>query len=262
MTEQQKAYHERQEALKAAQEVVEQSSDEIKASVKMRYDKARVSLSRLIESKPQLVQKHFPKLLESPGYIGSSAASFIGWSDTHESIAIYNHHDGIFHYEKVREKFEWAQDEHKNKLRDEKGQWIKIGRRGGDKWIAGYGEKYGNAFPIDLFNHLDNFGTIIQTGVSDLVLAGDSSATATVKIEPGASYLIASDAGIATSVPGRAALINEGRIAKTGGLNTSTLAHRRWNRRSGVRDWSVMRPRLHASARWIVRRLSRDSNWA
>jgi len=161
MTDQQRAYHERQEALKAAQEVIEQSSDDVKAKVKERYEKWRVSFDRVMKSKPSEIQKHFPKLFEASEEIGKCAASFIGWSDTHESVAIYNHHEGVFHYEKVREKFQWAEDENKNKLRDEKGHWIRIGRRGGDKWIAGYGEKYGNAFPIDLFHHIDNFGTVV-----------------------------------------------------------------------------------------------------
>ena len=43
---------------------------------------------------------------------------------------------------------------------------------------------------------LDNYGTIIQTGTGNLGLHSDNVSPTTLKIEPGASYLIESDSGI------------------------------------------------------------------
>jgi RHS repeat-associated protein len=70
---------------------------------------------------------------------------------------------------------------------------------------------------------LDNFGTIIQTGSGNLGLHSDNVTATTLKIEPGASYLIESDAGIDNFAGGQTALSNAGIIRKTTGSGTSTL---------------------------------------
>jgi hypothetical protein len=70
---------------------------------------------------------------------------------------------------------------------------------------------------------LDNFGTIIQTGSGNLGLHSDNVTATTLKIEPGASYLIGSDSGIDNPFGGATAVINQGTIRKTAGTGTSTL---------------------------------------
>jgi hypothetical protein len=70
---------------------------------------------------------------------------------------------------------------------------------------------------------LDNFGTIIQTGSGNLGLHSDNVSPTTLKIEPGASYLIESDSGIDNPYGGQTALVNAGTIRKTAGSGTSTL---------------------------------------
>ncbi len=46
------------------------------------------------------------------------------------------------------------------------------------------------------YGTLDNYGTLIQTGAGNLGLASSGAAFTTLKIEPGASYLLESDSGI------------------------------------------------------------------
>jgi RHS repeat-associated protein len=70
---------------------------------------------------------------------------------------------------------------------------------------------------------LDNFGTIIQTGSGNLGLHSDNATPTTLKIEPGASYLIGSDSGIDNPFGGKTALINAGLIRKAAGSGTSQL---------------------------------------
>ncbi len=69
---------------------------------------------------------------------------------------------------------------------------------------------------------LDNFGTIIQSGVGNISLHSNSTPT-TLKNEAGAFYLIESDSGIDNTVGGPTALINAGTIRKTQGAGVSDL---------------------------------------
>ncbi len=71
---------------------------------------------------------------------------------------------------------------------------------------------------------LDNFGTIIQTGTGNFGLHSDNISPTTLKIEPGAAYLIESDAGINNSGLGDNVIDNVGTIRKTAGTGTSTLS--------------------------------------
>lgn len=163
LTPQQKAYQERQRAYQEAQSIAEQSSEEVMVKVKTKWERSQAALERIIAKAPHLVQKSFPFLYGAPEEIAHVAKQFIGWCDANESIAIYNHHNGTFHYEKVREKWAYHKDDEGNFVTDpETGRWIITGRRPGDKWISGSGEKVqGKAFPIALFEHVDNFGPII-----------------------------------------------------------------------------------------------------
>ena len=88
----------------------------------------------------------------------------------------------------------------------------------GNLVLAGNDDKY---FWDD--GTLDNFGTIVQSGSGNLNLHSDSVTATTLKIEPGASFVIESDSGIDNDYGGTTAVINAGRIAKTAGSGTSTL---------------------------------------
>jgi RHS repeat-associated protein len=70
---------------------------------------------------------------------------------------------------------------------------------------------------------LDNFGTIIQSGSGNLGLHSDNIDATTLKIEPGAIYLLESDSGINNPFGGKTAVTNAGLIRKTSGGGTSTL---------------------------------------
>jgi len=162
MTEAQRKYHERQEAYKAAQDIAEQSSEEVMAKVRTKWEKAQKSLQWVLENKPNLIQSTLPFLFGASKDIADEALKFVGWCDPHESIAIYNHHNDVFHYEKVREKFAYHTNEDGSMATDpETGKWIIVGRRGGDKWITGKGERVGHPFPISLFEHVFGFGSIV-----------------------------------------------------------------------------------------------------
>ena len=74
----------------------------------------------------------------------------------------------------------------------------------------------------DFYNDglLDNFGTIIQTGSGNLQLGTDGRFAATLKNEPGASYLFQGDGGLSEisdsgSATGQTSLDNAGLIRKT-----------------------------------------------
>jgi RHS repeat-associated protein len=85
--------------------------------------------------------------------------------------------------------------------------------------LAGSGEKA-------VYNDgtLDNFGALIQTGSGNLGLHSDNTTATTLKIEPGATYLIESDAGIDNPHGGKTTLSNAGLILKTAGSGISTLS--------------------------------------
>ena len=68
---------------------------------------------------------------------------------------------------------------------------------------------------------LDDFGTIIQTGSGSLELHSDNVFPTTLKIEPGASYLIEADSGITAAAA--TAIDNDGIIKKTTGSGTSII---------------------------------------
>ncbi|HQU42335.1 MAG TPA: CARDB domain-containing protein, partial [Pirellulales bacterium] len=70
---------------------------------------------------------------------------------------------------------------------------------------------------------LDNYGSIIQTGSGDFGLHSDNVTPTTLKIEPGAQYLMESDAGIDNQGLGDNVIDNLGTIKKTAGSETSTL---------------------------------------
>ncbi|HEV3308984.1 MAG TPA: CARDB domain-containing protein, partial [Chloroflexota bacterium] len=70
---------------------------------------------------------------------------------------------------------------------------------------------------------LDNFGTIIQTGSGSLDLHSDNKFPTTLKIEPGASYLIEADSGVSNAGGGQTAIDNAGTIEKTAGSGTSII---------------------------------------
>ena len=70
---------------------------------------------------------------------------------------------------------------------------------------------------------LDDFGTIIQTGTGNFGLHSDNQAPTTLEIEPGALYLIESDAGVDNQGLGDNVIDNLGTIRKTAGTGTSTL---------------------------------------
>ncbi len=74
------------------------------------------------------------------------------------------------------------------------------------------------------YGTLDNYGTIVQTGTGNLGLASDGAFYTTLKIEPGASYLIESDSGINLYDGGITTIENAGTIRKTAGSGTSQLA--------------------------------------
>lgn len=162
MTEGQRKYQERQAAYQAAQEIAERSSDEVMANVRKKWETSQVALERVLSNKPALVQKSFPFLFGSGEETAALARTFMGWSDYHESVSIFNHHGEAFHYEKIREKWDHAKDESGELIRDPgNGRFIKTGRRPGDKWITGKDEKVGHPFPIALWEHVDSFGAII-----------------------------------------------------------------------------------------------------
>jgi len=79
----------------------------------------------------------------------------------------------------------------------------------------------GKGFEAD--GTLDNFGQIIQTGSGNLGLHSDNQLPTTLKIEPGASYLIESDSGVDNPLGGETAIVNAGTIRKTAGSGTSTI---------------------------------------
>ena len=69
-----------------------------------------------------------------------------------------------------------------------------------------------------------NYGTILQTGFSDLSLGNGGGAGITTFVnESGASYLIDSDSGIDNAEGGKAAVENAGTIRKIGGPGTAAL---------------------------------------
>ncbi len=68
-----------------------------------------------------------------------------------------------------------------------------------------------------------DYGTIIQTGSGDFGLHSDNISPTTLLIEPGAFYLIESDAGVNNEGLGDNVIQNEGTIRKTAGTGTSTL---------------------------------------
>lgn len=160
MTEQQEKYHARQEELKKQRDIAERSSDEVMASVRKRYGASQAALAALLKTDTRAVKKSFPFLFSAPKEVADAALRFMGWNTTHESVSIFNHHGEAFHYEKVREKYRWA-EENGEKLRDENGRWIPVGRRSGDKWITGMGERVGHPFPIELFELVDDFGPVV-----------------------------------------------------------------------------------------------------
>ena len=70
---------------------------------------------------------------------------------------------------------------------------------------------------------LDNFGTIFQTGSSNLGLRGHNGTPTSLQNEAGATYQIGSDSGIDNPFGGPSALINAGTILKTAGTGVSTV---------------------------------------
>ena len=70
---------------------------------------------------------------------------------------------------------------------------------------------------------LYNFGTIIQSGTGNFGLHSDNVSPTTLINEPGASYLIESDAGIDNDGLGDNVIDNLGTIRKTAGSGTSSL---------------------------------------
>jgi RHS repeat-associated protein/uncharacterized repeat protein (TIGR01451 family) len=70
---------------------------------------------------------------------------------------------------------------------------------------------------------LYDYGTIVQTGTGNFGLHSDNITPTTLKIEPGGSYLLESDAGI-NNLFYTNVIDNAGTIKKTGGSGTSTLA--------------------------------------
>jgi hypothetical protein len=70
---------------------------------------------------------------------------------------------------------------------------------------------------------LDNFGTIIQTGAGNFGLHSDNELPTTLNNEPGAYYLIESDAGVNNEGLGDNMINNQGTIRKAAGTETSTL---------------------------------------
>ncbi|MCY2987649.1 MAG: hypothetical protein NTY19_07265, partial [Planctomycetota bacterium] len=73
------------------------------------------------------------------------------------------------------------------------------------------------------YGTLDNYGTILQTGTGNLGLASSGAFYTTLKIEAGASYLLASDSGIDLYDGGKTTIENAGTIRKTAGSGTSDL---------------------------------------
>jgi RHS repeat-associated protein len=81
----------------------------------------------------------------------------------------------------------------------------------------------GNQKEIYADGTLDNFGTMIQTGGGNFGLHSDNISPTTLIIEPGASYVLESDAGINNTGLGDNVVFNRGTIRKTMGSGTSTL---------------------------------------
>jgi RHS repeat-associated protein len=69
---------------------------------------------------------------------------------------------------------------------------------------------------------LNNFGTIIQTGTGNFGLHSDNVTPTTLMIEPGAQYLMESDAGI-NNLFYTNRIVNQGTIRKVAGTGTSTI---------------------------------------
>ena len=85
---------------------------------------------------------------------------------------------------------------------------------------------------------LDNFGTMIQTGTGNLALHSDNVIQTTLKIEPGASYLIESDSGIDNDYGGVTAVSQRGSHPQDGGHRHVTTINQR-------RPFKFQRPRHH-----------------
>jgi len=160
MTEAQKNYHERQAAMEAAKLVSEQTSIEVGSKCRDEYLKDQEGLTWMLEHNPKKVQEFFPFLMDAPKEIAQCAIKQIGWVRYHDSISVINHYQGVFNYRKVREKYAFARDEDGSLLRDEQGHFIKTGRAKG-KWIAGRGEATGKPYPLELFEMVDDFGTVV-----------------------------------------------------------------------------------------------------
>jgi len=160
MTEAQQKYQERQEQMAAAKLIAEETSVEASTKCAKAYANDQEGLKWMLANHPRDIQKFFPFLMDAPKEFADVALSFMGWSRYHDSISITNHSNEVFHYRKVREKYDLARNEGGELLRDESGQFIKVGRAKG-KWIAGAGEKTGFPFPLALFEHVDDFGSIV-----------------------------------------------------------------------------------------------------
>lgn len=160
MTDKQREYHERQNALKEAQIVAERSSEEVVAQLKKRYAAAQSALHVKLKEDNRAIKKSFPFLFGARKDYADAALAFMGWSTTHESVAVYNHNGDDFHYEKVREKYRWRQDEDGSFVKGEDGRWIIEGRRKG-KWITGKDERVGHPFPLALFETVFDFSAIV-----------------------------------------------------------------------------------------------------
>ena len=160
MTEQQKAYQERQKQYAEAKLVLEKTSDEVSAKCKADYEKDQATIKWALENKRSVVQASFPFLFDAQKNIADIALRYIGYNKYHDSLSITNHHDGVFNYRLVRERWEILRDENGNVIYDENGYFIKNGRKSG-KWIAGASEVRGQPFPIELFNAVYDFGAIV-----------------------------------------------------------------------------------------------------
>lgn len=162
-TEAQQRYHDRQKEREEAMLIASTTTEEAKEKLKVRYEKDQNALRRVLESKPELIQKYYPFLMDAPKERADLALSFMGWSHYHDSPSIFNHDNGEFYYGKTREKWDHHKDENGNNvINPETGYFIKLNTRvKGSKWIKGAGEHGSYPFPKALFDDLWSFGPIV-----------------------------------------------------------------------------------------------------
>jgi P4 family phage/plasmid primase-like protien len=163
LTPQQEAYYARQKERDEAVNALSVTSDEAKERLIKKYGKDQKSLQIVLDTKPELIQKYYPFLMDAPKDRANLALSFLGWSYYNESPSIFNHHDGEYFYSKTREVWEHHRGEDGEYVTDPvTGRWIKLNERvAGTKWRLGKGEGGRFPFPKSLFDLVWDFGTVI-----------------------------------------------------------------------------------------------------